>query len=158
MRNLSKAVGGIHQDKFMEKCPEIFSSVENVILDIWEALKAGDESNKGNLCHESWNAIKEHIEKYKLIENFSIFNDSMGKNTELWRYWSIILDKIMSVVINLTQPFRDAGWALHLSPIRRAMSLIFAFDQTNYCRWLPLYYEDCMRLKTNFPILHEAIQ
>ena len=113
MRNLSKAVGGIHQDKFMEKCPEIFSSVENVILDIWEALKAGDESNKGNLCHESWNAIKEHIEKYKLIENFSIFNDSMGKNTELWRYWSIILDKIMSVVINLTQPFRDAGWALH---------------------------------------------
>ena len=123
MRNLSKAVCGIHQDKFMEKYPEIFSSVENVILDIWEALKAGDESNKGNLCHESWNALKEHIEKYKLIENFSIFNDSMGKNTELWRYWSIILDKIMSAVINLTQPFRDAGWALHLSPIRRAMSL-----------------------------------
>ena len=36
------------------------------------------------------------------------------------------------------------------------MPLIFDFGQINYCRWLPLYYEDCMKLKTNFPILHEA--
>ena len=36
------------------------------------------------------------------------------------------------------------------------MSLIFAFGRINYCRWLPLHCEDCMKLKTNFPILHEA--
>ena len=56
----------------------------------------------------------------------------MGKNSELWRYWSIFLDKVMPVVINLTQSFRDADRELHLSAIRRAMPLIFAFGQINY--------------------------
>ena len=51
--------------KFKENCPE--------------ALKGEDESNKGNLCHESWNAINEHVEKCKFIEYFSVFNDSRGK-------------------------------------------------------------------------------
>ena len=51
----------------------------------------------------------------------------MGKNSELWRYWSIFQDKIMPVVLNLTQSFRDADWELHLSTIRRAMPLIFNF-------------------------------
>ena len=51
----------------------------------------------------------------------------MGKNSELWRYWSIFLDKVMPVVINLTQSFRDTDWELYLSAIRRAIPLIFAF-------------------------------
>ena len=45
---------------------------------------------------------KDICKKYKLIENFSVFNDSMGKNSELWIYWSILLAKIMPVVISLT--------------------------------------------------------
>ena len=49
MRGLSEAVNRIRLDKFKENCPEIFSSLENVIPDNWEALKAEDESNKGNL-------------------------------------------------------------------------------------------------------------
>ena len=92
VRNLSEAVNCMRLDKFKGNCPKIFSSVENAIADIWEALKAEDESNKGNLCRELWNAIKEHAEKYKFIEKFSVFNDSMGKNSELWRYLSIFLD------------------------------------------------------------------
>ena len=55
----------------------------------------------------------------------------MGKISELWRYWSILLDKIMPVVTNLTQSFRDDDWKLHLSAIRRAVPLIFAFGRIN---------------------------
>ena len=108
MRNLSEAASRKRFDKFKENWPE--------------ALKIEDESNKGNLCHESWKAIKEHAEKYKFIENASVFKDSMGKHSELWRYWSIFQDMIMPVVINLTQSFRDTDWELHLSTIPRAMS------------------------------------
>ena len=43
MKNLSEAVNRIRLDNFKKNCLEIFSSVENVIPDIWEALKAGDE-------------------------------------------------------------------------------------------------------------------
>ena len=75
----------------------------------------------------------------------------MGKNSELWRYWSIFLDKIMPVVINFTQSFRDVDQELHLPAIRTAMPLIFAFGRINIVAGFL-----CMKLKTNFPILHEA--
>ena len=34
------------------------------------------------------------------------------------------------------------------------MPLMFAFGRINYYRWLSLHCEDCMNLKTNFPVLH----
>ena len=83
MRNLSEAVNQTCLDNFKENCPETFSSVGNVIPVIWEALKVEDELNKGDLSRESWNVIKEHVEKYKFIENFSVFNESISKNSEL---------------------------------------------------------------------------
>ena len=36
------------------------------------------------------------------------------------------------------------------------MSLFFAFSRTNYCRWTPLYFEDCMNLETKHPSLYES--
>ena len=40
---------------------------------------------------------------------------------------------------------------MHLSATRRAISLFFFFHRTNYKRWVPLYFEDCMAMKSKFP-------
>ena len=36
------------------------------------------------------------------------------------------------------------------------MPLMLPFGRINCCRWLPLHCEDCMNLKTNFPVLNEV--
>ena len=107
---------------------------------------------------EAWNAAKLVVDKIKFIELFETFIKTGDKKSELWRYWNIFLDDIMPVIIDLTRSFREANWNLHLSSIRRAMPLFFAFGRTNYCRWVPLYYEDCLNLETKFPLLHESFK
>lgn len=44
---------------------------------------------------------------------------------------------------------------MHLSAVQRALPLVFAFDRTNYKRWLPLYFEDSLTIATKFPLIHD---
>ena len=102
--------------------------------------------------------MRENVEKFQFLAQFSAFNDEMGGKSDLWRYWNIFLDEIMPVVIDLTKSFRNGDWELHMTAIRKAMPLIFAFWRKHYCRWLPLYYEDGMKLETNFPLLYKSFK
>ena len=38
------------------------------------------------------------------------------------------------------------------------MPLFFAFDRTNYSRWVPLYYEDCIKLEETFPTIYDSFK
>ena len=62
----------------------------------------------------------------------------------------------MPVLIDMTQSFREANWTLHLQAIRKAIALFFNCNRTNYCRWTPIYFEDCLNLKTKHPQLHQS--
>ena len=62
----------------------------------------------------------------------------------------------MPVLRDLTRSHRERNWQLHLSAVHRALNLFFAFDRTNYSRWVPLYYEDCVALEKNFPAIYSS--
>ena len=68
---------------------------------------------------------------------------------------STFIDEIFSVFRDLTQSFRMGNWNLHMSAIRRAIPLFFAFDKTHYSRWAPIYLEDCASLQHKFPSIYE---
>ena len=63
------------------------------------------------------------------------------------------IEKIFPVLRDLTRSHREGNWQLHLSAIQRGLPLVFAFDRTNYKRWLPLYFEDCLSLPIKYPLL-----
>ena len=63
----------------------------------------------------------------------------------------LTLNEIMPVLRDLTRSHREGGWKLHISAVRRALPLFFAFGRTNYSHWVPLYYEDCIALEEKFP-------
>ena len=71
------------------------------------------------------------------LEHF--INQALAYNKH-FRYWSIFLDELIPVINDLTLSFRESNWLLYLSALRRAMPLFFAFDWTNYSRWVQLYY------------------
>ena len=62
----------------------------------------------------------------------------------------------MPIINNLTLSFRESNWLLYLSALQRAIPLFFAFDRTNYSRWVLLYYKDCILLEEKFPDLFEG--
>ena len=61
----------------------------------------------------------------------------------------------MPVARNLTQAHREGYWPLYLSSVRSAIPLFFAFNHTNYSRWTPLFFEDCLNLEERFPLIYQ---
>ena len=45
-----------------------------------------------------------------------------------------------------------------MASIRCCLPLFFAFKKTNYARWGPIFYEDCMVLEEKFPLLYQSYQ
>ena len=43
-----------------------------------------------------------------------------------------------------------------MSSIQRSLPLFFGYGKTNYSRWGPIFYEDCMDLKRKFPLIYES--
>ena len=51
---------------------------------------------------------------------------------------------------DLTHSLGAKDWSLHLSAVQRGMPLFFSFD-----RWVPLHFEDCLKLEEKFPMFHQ---
>ena len=103
---------------------------------------------------DRWNELKSLAAELKIeFEEFTLKGEQTSEN---FKFWNIFLDKIMPVLTDLTRSFREGKWSLYLSALRRAIPLFFAFGRTNYCRWAPIHYEDCLNVETEFPLLHKA--
>ena len=92
-----------------------------------------------------------------ICENSSI-NMKLSRNISEKRVHSLLvgmflLNDVVSVLIDLVRSHREADWDLHLSTTRLAIPLFFFFNCTKYKRWVPLYFEGCMVMKSKFPEL-----
>ena len=86
---------------------------------------------------------------------FDELNDNRKKKSEQFLFWHNFISKVFLVLRNLMCSHREGDWKLHLSAIQRTLPLVFAFDRTNYKRWLPLYFEDYLTLPKKYPSIHE---
>ena len=83
------------------------------------------------------------------------FRENGKMKSKQFLYWNNFIEKVFLVLRDLTRSHREGNWQLHLSAIHQALSLVFVFDRTNYKRWLPLYFEDCLSLPIKYPLIYE---
>ena len=100
-----------------------------------------------------WNQCIDLAKEFKVQLLEFTKQESLKSNS--FNYWSIFIDSIVPVLRDLTHSFREKDWSLHLSAMQRAIPLFFSFDRTNYARWAPLYFDDCLKLEEKFPILYQ---
>ena len=129
------------------KFDELWRRLEDLELSILKPDNFNEIQNLWNECKELGTTFTSHLQNF--IHQTSEYNTQ-------FRYWSIFLDKLMPVINDLTLSFRESNWLLYLSALQRAIPLFFAFDRTNYSRWVPLYYNDCILLEEKFPDLFEG--
>ncbi len=61
-------------------------------------------------------------------------------------------------MFNFIRSIREGDWNLHLACIRDMLPWMFAYDRTNYSRYLPVYWCDMMSLRDVHPSTYEAFQ
>ena len=86
---------------------------------------------------------------------FEVFQTNGEKASNQFAFWNGFIKRIYPVLQDLTRSHREGNWPLHLSAVQCALLLSFAFDRTNWKRWLPLYFEDCLSLPERYPSIHE---
>ena len=69
---------------------------------------------------------------------FETFQSNGTQSSHQFVFWNTFLSTIYPALRDLTRSHREGNWEMHLSAVQRAMPLVFAFDRTNYKRWLPL--------------------
>ena len=99
----------------------------------------------------TWGKLEDDVEK--LLEDLDSFGITGSSRCLLFEYRGKFINCIAPVLHDLTRSFHEGDWNLHLSAVRRTIQLCFAFDRVNYKRWLPLYFEDCLALKDEFPAI-----
>ena len=152
MRNLAEAIYRIRILKFIAKHEEEYRLLATLVRDVSEELQSAPNEE---ILREKLNSVRKFVNT-NIFEKFQSFLREGEATSEIWRFWNVFLDSIVPVIFDLTRSFRESNCQLHLSTIRKAMSLFFAFSRTNYCRWTPLYFEDCMNLETKHPSLYES--
>ena len=109
-----------------------------------------------NEIRQRWYITGEHEEYDKFRDRFGQFVSKGSIASENFKYWNVFLDIIMPTFTDLMQSFQQGHWDMHLSALRRAVVLFFAFGHINYNRWTPVYYEECLKLPLLFPNLHAS--
>ena len=90
----------------------------------------------------------------KLHAKFNKYNESTSK---MGRYWLSYIEMV-SLLLRFVRSMREGDWSLHLACIRDMVPWMFAYDRTNYSRYLPVYWCDVMSLEEKHPAAHEALQ
>ncbi|KAI4824268.1 hypothetical protein KUCAC02_012791 [Chaenocephalus aceratus] len=118
-------------EAFLSKYPERRTELE--------ALQVNCQSK--DLTAEEWNTTKERADTIQAA--FQVYLKERASN-------------LYPIVRDLTNSLHSGDWILYLSAMERATSLFFFFGRTNYCRWTPLFLQDCYQLKDKFPLLYDS--
>ena len=82
------------------------------------------------------------------------FKDKLAEESNLAKYWISFLD-MCETLLNLLFATRSGNWYLYLATLRQTLPWLFAYDRTNYSRYLTAHFQDLMNLEEDFPDIHE---
>ena len=98
---------------------------------------------------------RESIDKLTGLEQFQAVHDAYAAfcssdHGPMFQFWSSYLEMVM-LLRCLIRATRQGLWQLHLQCIHQLLPWLFAYDRTNYCRYLPAYWCEMMMLPQTHP-------
>lgn len=83
---------------------------------------------------------------YSLYSNFC-----QSLEAPMATFWNSYIDMV-ALILHFIRSTRLGNWSLHVACIRDMIPWMFAYDRTNYARYLPYYWSDMQQLETTHPI------
>lgn len=100
---------------------------------------------------ENFDALLELQEFQHLQEAYTRFCESY--NGPMKAFWGSYLEMV-SLLLQLIRATREGNWLLHLSCIEKIIPYMFAYDNINYARYLPVYLAQMTNLPRTNPQAH----
>ena len=153
MALITEALERLQLSKFLETINQShFEQLFNEISELQTIFQTPDLNLQ--VAKLKWEKCENEMNDFSVA--FQEFKERGSNDSAQFCYWNTFLQDVAPILRDLTRSHREGDWELHLSAVRRALPLCFAFDRVNYKRWLPLYYEDCVALKGTFPSIYSS--
>ena len=78
-------------------------------------------------------------------------------NGPLSALWLSYIDMV-ELMLYMICASREVNWMLHLACIRQMLPWCFAHDNTNYSRYMSIYYSDMTSLPKEHPQVHAFLE
>ena len=111
-----------------------------------------------NVCQMTFTETLENPSFVSLADEFSLHLDQLRSGAgKLAVFWMSYVD-LVDVMLNFLRSSREGIWAMHLKAVQDMIPWVFAYDNTNYARYLSHYYAEMSHLKTEHPEAHGFLQ
>ncbi|XP_041466296.1 uncharacterized protein LOC121416845 [Lytechinus variegatus] len=90
-----------------------------------------------------------------MVSSYRSFVEQRSAQDPTFALWSSYIEMV-EVILLFLRGTRQGDWQLHLSSIRSFLPWFFAYDRTNYARYLPVYWHEMNELPNSHPLIHEA--
>ena len=142
----------------------LYEAFSRILLDDFE-LVFPLESNKlqqtlQNVDDDFVSSFGTHLSRQELhsyCTNLITFKESMAKQSELARFWFSFLD-IVVILLNIIYATRSGDWDLYVESLRTSLPWFFAYDRTNYSRYLTTHLNELLALESTHPDVYNEFQ
>ena len=102
-------------------------------------------------------AFQEHVQSERFADVLKSYSQfiSTHSNDPTFAVWSSYIEMV-ELLLLFVRATREGNWDLHLSSIRSLLPWFFAYDRTNYSRYLPAYWLEMCELPVRHPLVHDA--
>ena len=107
------------------------------------------------LTGSGWTAILvESLGQEDQQMDFKSWSSSKSSEIPQFKYWDLVLE-LELLSMQLVRSFREANFEHYVQCLGQIVPWMFAFDHTNYARWLPIHIKDMVQLKERVPSVYE---
>ena len=158
--SLNGVISGHHYNRSIHAYKIVYETMEE--LRFQEYLESVDEAKYekivSTLTAINW---ENHAEvEENILDTQLEYEEWVGKRREenaTFEFFSSLID-IVSLLLVFIRATRTSDFNLHLAVIEHMMPWYFAYDRTNYARYLPAYWTEMCNLKVTHPLAYEEFQ
>ena len=85
---------------------------------------------------------------------FDLWSIDQAVDVHMFKYWSQIIE-LELLLCRFVRSLREGDFELYVQVLDELCPWFFAFDHTNYARWLPIHVKDLVELPTKHPGIYE---
>ena len=104
---------------------------------------------------ELFNEMLATFECRRLLELYDDFCQT--NRTKLAAFWDSYID-LVCLLLQFTRATREGSWSLHISSVREMLPWVFAYDRTNYARYLTVYWCEMTLLPQTHPYANTLLE
>ena len=163
--SVASVLNGHHYNRAVRAHKIIYESMLRLkwnAFGIWLQSQTEPKFDQDEIHKEVYKLQKEFVMgDFREFINYPEFKHLQAAYTEftdsyvgpMARYWQSYLD-IVGLLLRFIRSSRVSDWQLHLASIHEMLPWMFAYDHTNYARYLPVYWIEMMNLPDTHPEAH----